>query len=65
MYAYAYAYADAFRGNNESCQLLERAGVYEELYGDEAQQKIRKIGQVVTMTSLDWVRARSPACHRP
>ena len=40
--------------NNESRQVLEQAGVYEELFGDQLQ---RKIGQVVTMTSIDLVRA--------
>lgn len=38
--------------NNESRTVLQDAGVYEELFGDEMQ---RKIGQVVTTTSLDWL----------
>ncbi|KAL1496100.1 hypothetical protein AB1Y20_014725 [Prymnesium parvum] len=37
--------------NNESSRVLEQAGVYEELFGDQLQ---RKIGQVVAVTSLDW-----------
>tara|TARA_B110001452_G_scaffold109473_3_gene90849 strand:- start:765 stop:2369 length:1605 start_codon:yes stop_codon:yes gene_type:complete len=37
--------------NNESRTVLQDAGVYEELFGDEMQ---RKIGQVVTTVSLDW-----------
>lgn len=39
--------------NNEARALLEDAGVFEAFFGDETQ---RKIGQVVTLTSLDWVR---------